>query len=431
MDGLTTDRGAGPRGGAARRRRQSRRGGKISGKMLALLAVCAVVGAGGIGVGTAPGRAEAEISSESAAPMRNVAGLAAPVVKAVELAVTPTDGAQSVNPASVTAVKAVNGSVQEVLLEPAAGGGRIAGTTSPDGSTWTAEEPLEFGTDYKYSFTIVDRAGRTTKTSQTFATVAKANEADAAVYPLNGTTVGAGQPIEIVFSEPVLNKEAMEKAVTVTASSGQAVAWRWYSDKRARIRAADFWAANSQITVDLKLFGVDFGNKMVGNTDVKASFKVGPQRLAVVDDITKTMKVYFDGQLVRTAPVTLGGADWLSPSGFAVIMEQERNSRFNAGSIGLKPGDKGYYAPLTVEYANRLTTSGVYVHQALESAWGAVGRFNVSHGCVGLLPADAAWFFNNMKTGDVVQTLNTGAAAVEPLEGFGDWNIPWTRYAQR
>jgi hypothetical protein len=71
----------------------------------------------------------------------------------------------------------------------------------------------------------------------------------------------------------------------------------------------------------------------------------------------------------------------------------------------------------------------VYVHQALESAWRAVGRSNVSHGCVGLLPADAAWFFNNMKTGDVVQTLNTGAPAVEPLEGFGDWNIPWAQYA--
>ena len=67
-------------------------------------------------------------------------------------------------------------------------------------------------------------------------------------------------------------------------------------------------------------------------------------------------------------------------------MEQERHSKFNAGSIGLKPGDKGYYPPLTVEYANRLTVSGVYVHQALESAWRAVGRSNVSHGCVGLLP---------------------------------------------
>ncbi|MEC5182231.1 L,D-transpeptidase [Arthrobacter sp. CG_A4] len=416
---------------SGRRRRQPARRTRGAGKMLAVLSLCAVVGAGGIGIATAPGRAEAKMSSESSAPMRNVSGLAAPVVKPVELGVTPNDGAQGVNPAALPAVKAVNGVVKDVVLEPASGGDRVRGTTSPDGSTWTAEDPLEFDTKYRYSFTVADQAGRETKKAQTFATVAKANEADAAVYPLNGTTVGAGQPIEIVFSEPVLNKEAMEKAVTVTVSSGQAVAWHWYSDRRVRIRPEAFWAANSQISVDLKLFGVDFGNKMVGNSDSKVSFKVGPQRLAVVDDTTKTMNVYFDGQLVRTAPVTLGDADWLSPTGFAVIMEQERTSKFNAGSIGLKPGDKGYYPPLTVEYANRLTTSGVYVHQALESAWGAVGRSNVSHGCVGLLPADATWFFNNMKTGDVVQTLNTGAPPVEPLEGFGDWNIPWAQYAKR
>ncbi|MFB9820384.1 L,D-transpeptidase [Arthrobacter ramosus] len=103
---------------------------------------------------------------------------------------------------------------------------------------------------------------------------------------------------------------------------------------------------------------------------------------------------------MTTAPVTLGSPDWLSPTGYAVIMERERHSKFNAGSIGLKPGDKGYYAPLVV-------------------------------GCVGLLPADAAWFFNNMRTGDVVQVLNTGAPAVEPLEGFGDWNIAWAGYAKR
>ena len=426
MDKMTSGPGGPPRSGE-RAGRGSRRGGK----MLAVLAVCAVVGAGGIGIATAPAPAEAEMPSESASPMRNVTGLAAPVVKAVELGVTPVDGAKAVNPAALPSVKAVNGTVKDVVLERASGGGRIPGTTSPDGSTWTAGEPLEFDTKYTYSFSVVDQAGRETKTTQAFATVAKANEADAAVYPVNGSTVGAGQPIEIVFSEPVLNKEALEKAVTVTASSGQAVAWRWYSDRRVRIRPEAFWASNSTITLDLKLFGVDFGNKMIGNSNTKVSFSVGPQRLAVVDDVTKTMNVYFDGQLVRTAPVTLGDADWLSPTGFAVIMEQERHSKFNAGSIGLEPGDKGYYPPLTVEYANRLTSSGVYVHQALESAWGAVGRSNVSHGCVGLLPADAAWFFSNMKTGDVVQTLNTGAPAVEPLEGFGDWNIPWAQYAKR
>jgi lipoprotein-anchoring transpeptidase ErfK/SrfK len=402
-----------------------------TGKIIAVVAICAAVAAGGIGVATAPGWANPAPQSEASSPVRNEPGLATPVVKAVELGVTPLDGAKGVNPAVAPSVKAVNGRVQDVVLVPAAGGEAVKGTVSADGSTWTAVDPLLFNTPYNYSYTIVDEAGRETKKAQTFTTVEPANEADAAVYPGSGSTVGAGQPIDIAFSEPVTNKAAVEKAVKITVSSKQPVAWHWYSDQKVRIRPEKFWASNSQVTVDMKLFGVDFGNGMIGNFDAKVQFKVGQQRLAVVDDNTKTMKVYFDGKLVRTAPVTLGGSDWLSPSGYAVIMEQERNSKFNAGSIGLKPGDKGYYPPLTVEYANRLTSSGVYVHQALESAWSYVGVSNVSHGCVGLLPVDAVWFFNNMKSGDVVQVLNTGAAPVEPLEGYGDWNIPWAQYAKR
>lgn len=402
-----------------------------TGKIIAVVAICAAVAAGGIGIATAPGWANPAPQSEASSPVRNEPGLATPVVKAVELGVTPLDGAKGVNPAVAPSVKAVNGRVQDVVLVPAAGGEAVKGTVSPDGSTWTAMDPLAFNTPYNYSYTIVDEAGRETKKVQTFTTVEPANEADAAVYPENGSTVGAGQPIDVVFSEPVTNKAAVEKAVKITVSSKQPVAWHWYSDQKVRIRPERFWASNSQVTMDMKLFGVDFGEGMIGNFNAKVQFKVGQQRLAVVDDNTKTMKVYFDGKLVRTAPVTLGGTDWLSPSGYAVIMEQERHSKFNAGSIGLKPGDKGYYPPLTVEYANRLTSSGVYVHQALESAWSYVGVANISHGCVGLLPVDAAWFFNNMKSGDVVQVLNTGAAPIEPLEGYGDWNIPWAQYAKR
>lgn len=400
-----------------------------TGKILAVVAICGAVAAGGFGMATGPGLSIG--APGSTGPTRDAPGVPNPVAQAVELGVTPMDGAEGVNPATAPAIKAVNGLVKDVVLAPANGGESTKGAVSPDGSTWSTLDLLDFNTKYSFNFTLVDQAGRETRTRQTFTTVDKAHEADASVYPQDGSTVGSGQPIEIVFSEPVLNKEAIEKAVTVSASSGQAVAWRWYSDQRVRIRPEAFWASNSQVTVDLKLFGLDLGNKMIGNFDAKRTFTVGPQRVAVVDDVTKSMNVYIDGQLARTAPVTLGDADWLSPTGYAVVMEQERTSNFNAGSIGLEPGDKGYYAPLTVEYANRLTSSGVYVHQALESAWGAVGRSNVSHGCVGLLPADAVWFFNNMKTGDVVQTLNTGAPAVEPLEGYGDWNIPWAQYAKR
>ncbi|MHC6220007.1 L,D-transpeptidase [Arthrobacter sp. MMS24-S77] len=409
----------------------ARQGKRKTGKILGVIGICAGVAAGGIGAATAPAWLGTVVESESGSPQRTDAGLASAVVKAVELGIMPLDGAREVNPAVGPSVKAVHGTLRDVELVPVKGGTTVKGTISADGSTWSTLQPLEFNTEYRYGFTVVDRAGRETRKTQTFTTVSTPNEADAAVFPRDGSTMGSGQPIEINFSEPVADKAAMEKAVRISVSSGQDVAWRWYSDRKVRIRPEEFWAANMSVSVDMPLFGTDFGNGMIGNSNVKATFRTGPQRIAVVDDTTKTMSVFIDGALVKTAPVTLGSPDWLSPTGFAVIMEQERHSKFNAGSIGLKPGDKGYYAPLVVEHANRLTNSGVYVHQALPSAYGAVGAYNVSHGCVGLLPADAAWFFNNMRTGDVVQVLNTGAPAVEPLEGFGDWNIPWASYAKR
>ncbi|HKS00302.1 MAG TPA: Ig-like domain-containing protein, partial [Arthrobacter sp.] len=269
-----------------------------TGKIIAVVAICAAVAAGGIGVATAPGWANPVPQSEASSPVRNEPGLAAPVVKAVELGVTPLDGAKGVNPAVAPSVKAVNGRVKDVVLVPTAGGEAVKGTVSADGSTWTAVDPLQFNTPYNYSYTIVDEAGRETQKAQTFTTVEPANEADAAVYPENGSTVGAGQPIDIVFSEPVTNKAAVEKAVKISVSSKQPVAWHWYSDQKVRIRPEKFWASNSQVTVDMKLFGVDFGNGMIGNFNAKVQFKVGQQRLAVVDDNTKTMKVYFDGKLV-------------------------------------------------------------------------------------------------------------------------------------
>ncbi|MGG5171991.1 Ig-like domain-containing protein [Pseudarthrobacter sp. J1738] len=425
------------------------RGWKIAGGILA----CALV-AGGVGLVTtgywpsggqtpvagssqstaglqAPsGAGNGSAGAQSSGPSNSHSPSPAPVVKPLELGVTPNDGAQEVNPAIAPAIKVINGTIKSVSLKDSKGS-VIVGKLSADAASWSANDPLEFNERYTYEFVVADSAGNETTKRHSFATVQTANEADAAVFPSNGSVMGSGQPVQITFSEPVINKAAVEKAVKISSTSGQPVAWRWYSDKMARIRPQTFWAAGSKVTIDMQLFGVDFGQGMIGNFNSTVGFSVGQQKVAVVDDITKTMKVYFNSALVKTFPVTLGDPEWLSPTGYAVIMEQERYSKFNAGSIGLKKGDKGYYPPLTVEHANRLTSSGVYVHQALPSAYAYVGNTNVSHGCVGLLPADAAWFFNNMTSGDVVQTLNTGAPAVEPLEGWGDWNIPWAQYASR
>ena len=120
--------------------------------------------------------------------------------------------------------------VKDVVLEPAERRDRVPGTTSADGSSLDRAGPagIRHRSTSTPSRSSTRRAAKTKKT-QSSTPWPRPTRPMPPSTRCNGTTVGAGQPIEIVFSEPVLNKEAMEKAVTVTASSGQAVAWRWYS----------------------------------------------------------------------------------------------------------------------------------------------------------------------------------------------------------
>ena len=385
-----------------------------------------VVG-GGIGAAFATGIFEPSATEQSPAAKAS----ASPSVSAapVSITATPADGAVEVNPATMPTVTATNATIESVSLKPSSGGDPVPGVLSPDETSWTADAPLAFNTTYAMDVILTDQAGRETTRTQSFETVKPANEANAFMYPQNAAVVGVGQPIEINFSEPVINKDAVEQAITISSTSGQTGAFHWITDNKVRYRPEAFWAPNSAITVDMRLFGVDFGNGMIGNFNETRTFNTHNTRLAVVDNTTKTMQVFIDGQLARTFPVTLGEPTWPSPSGYQVVVSQHEKLPFRAESIGLKPGDPDYYEPFDASWASRLTNSGVFVHQALDGALGALGRINVSHGCVGMSAEGAKYFFDTFEPGDVVQVLNTEVGPVSVDDGFGDWNVPWDQYA--
>lgn len=414
--------------------KSNRKGWKIG----AWSAVGLLLITGGIGAATLPTWAEqnakagieAQIGSEAQSPVRTTPGLTSGVVEELKLEAAPDDGATEVNPAVAPVVQAGNGTLESVNLVSAAGGEPVEGELSDGGSLWTASERLAFNTVYNFSYTVADGAGRETSKARTFTTVVPANEANAWTYPLDGMTVGVGQPVQINFSEPVLNKDRIEKAISISTSAGQAGQFHWYNDEMLRYRPKDFWEANSTITIDMQLFGVQFGNGMIGNHDSTVTVNIAGKKVAVVDNQTKKIKAYINGELVRTMPATLGMKEWPSTSGTHVVMGQQRYADFNAGTIGLEPGDEHYYPPLTVEYASRISQSGEFVHAALEGALPYLGKVNVSHGCIGLSEKDAGWFFKNFGTGDVVKITGSSGADLAPLDGYGDWNISWEDWTQ-
>jgi lipoprotein-anchoring transpeptidase ErfK/SrfK len=349
------------------------------------------------------------------------------VIAPVTFDAAPANGAKQVNPAAPVSLKIANGTIERVTLTSTAGE-TVEGSIDAAGTGWTASGPLKFNTDYSYTYVVKDEAGREKSTTQSFSTVSSSHEADAAIYPLDGMKVGVGQPLQVIFSEPVVNREAVEKAISVTSSAGQAGAFHWHSDTMVRYRAENFWAANSTITMDMQLFGVDLGNGQIANFNKKVNVSIGDKKVAVADAAAHTFTLSVNDQVVKTLPVSMGDKRFPSARGYGVLMEKKRYDHFRASSIGLKPDDPAYYGDKDVEYTIRLTLSGAYIHQALESAYPFIGNTNVSHGCIGFAPDGAAWVFDNMGTGDVVQIVNTEGDYAAHDDGFGDWNIPWSEY---
>ncbi len=393
---------------------------RTAGRNIAVLGlVCALAtGCGALGAaGPDPSRSSAGAAgdpAESATP--------------AETAVIPAAGAKEVNPAAPVTLTVTNGSVDRAALTSAAGD-RVPGVLSADRTTWTSAGNLKFDTRYTYTYTVADAAGRTTQDSRTFTTVVAANEADAAIYPLDGMKVGVAQPLQVVFSEPVLNRDIVENALTITSTSGQVGDFHWFSDRMVRYRPETFWAANSTITMDMKMFGVELGNGQIGNFNKTVTVHIGDKKVAVADAAAHTFSVSINDVPAGSWPVTMGDQRFPSARGYLVLMEKRRYDHFVAASIGLKPGDPAYYGEIDVEYAFRLTPSGAYIHQALDSAMPYLGKANLSHGCIGMPVSGAAWVFNNMTTGDVVQVINTDGEFAHFDDGFGDWNIPWAEYA--
>ncbi|NJC21756.1 lipoprotein-anchoring transpeptidase ErfK/SrfK [Arthrobacter pigmenti] len=408
-----------------------RRGWKIGALVIAGLLVVAAVVAGivtaptwaNLGSGSADSRSDASAADASSTPPSG-----APQAEEYTFGVTPTDGATGVNPVTPPEIRAENATVVDVVLEPMDGGEAISGTVSQDGTSWKADERLSFATEYSFEFVLIDSVGGQDRIQQTFTTVLPANEANAWMYPADGSTVGTGQTIEITFSEPVTNKADVENAITITSTSGQEGAFYWLNDNKVRYRPQEFWEPHSTITVDMQLFGVDFGNGMIGNFDNTFSFQTHNTRLAVVDNATKQMQVFIDGKLERTFPVTLGTEEWPSFFGYYTVMEQYEQTKFTAESIGLQPGDPAYYEPTLVNYASRISNGGAFVHEALPAAQSVLGVTNVSHGCVGMSPEGAKYFYEVFGPGDMVQILNTSKGPVQVWDGFGDWNVPWPEW---
>lgn len=362
-------------------------------------------------------------------PSEAATGASEPAVPEVRVDANVSDGAEGVPVDRVVEVTVSQGQLERVVVKGGGEVGRLDGELGDDGSTWQATDRLEPGHRYRLVAVASDQAGTEQRFRRTFRTqdLSLDEQTFPSIAPLDGETVGVGMPVVMQFDVPVTDRAAIERHLSVETQPEQRGSWSWLSDTEVHWRPRTYWKPGTQVTVNADINSVPAGGGVYGQLSRTVSFDVGDALISRIDVTKHRMRVFRNGQLIRTVPVTAGKDGFTTRSGVKVVMEKHRHKTMDARTIGIDPGDPEYYN-LDVEYALRVTYSGEFVHGAPWSQ-GSQGSDNVSHGCVGMSMSDARWLFDLTRRGDVVVVTGTNRT-MEPGNGYTDWNLTYEEFKE-
>jgi lipoprotein-anchoring transpeptidase ErfK/SrfK len=401
-----------------------------AGVLIALVAGCTNSGSSTSAQGPAGGGGGA--SPSSAAPTTP------PPAAPAKLVISPRNGAAAQSVAAPVTVKVTGGTVSAVTVRNG-DGEAVKGAFNADKTAWTSAEPLGYDKSYSVSATAANADGKTVKATSAFSTVEPRTLTLPYLFPGNGggpKTVGVGQPVQVRFDEPITDKAAAEKALTVTTSPHVDGAWHWFSDQVAHWRPKAYWKPGTKVTVKAAVYGVHVGGDVYGQQDVTSSFTIGQSKIFTIDDKAHTGVVRINGKVVKTGvPVSMGRGGstrvdnqtifFTTQSGKHIVAEKYPVKRMTSASYGL-PKDTPLGYDENISLAVRISSDGEFVHSAPWSVW-AQGKQNVSHGCVNVSPANAQYFYSNFSWGDVVDIKNTGVALPFAAEA-DEWGVTWAKW---
>jgi lipoprotein-anchoring transpeptidase ErfK/SrfK len=379
-------------------------------------------------------------SASGSASASSSTAAARPTATAAALTLTPTAGAVGVSPA--TPVRAsVSGGRLEAATLTSADGTAIAGAMSADHTVWTSQAPLAYAASYTLVVRARNDAGRSVAKTGTFSTVTPGTLTmayinTAAGYALRPTQkYGVGQAIKVHFDEPISDKAAAERALSVTTVPAQAGGWNWFSDQDVHWRPKVYFQPHTSVTVRAGIYGVQVGPHLFGQANASASFRIGETQISRVNDADKIIRVYRNGRVVRRMPTSMGkggsipGKDgqpislWTN-SGPHIVIAAEKNITMTSGSFGVPDNSPQSYR-VGVPYGVRISQGGEFIHWA-DWSLAAQGHTDTSHGCLNVSPADSVWFYGFSQPGDIVDVEGTP----QRLHAWdsGDWTVDWATW---
>jgi len=340
------------------------------------------------------------------------------------LTVTPADGTTKAGFTSPVEVSVTNGTLATVEVT-GNDGSTLAGTFNDARTKWTSSKNPYSATKY----TVAAKPQGADEETVSFTTKSPGETFVGYFTPEANSTSGVGMPVSISFTHAVKDRAAVEKAITVTAEPAVEVVGHWFGDTRLDFRPETYWVAGTKITLGLRLKDVEGQDGVYGVQSKDVVFHIGREQISTVDLATRTMTVKRDGETDASFAVTGGDADHTTWSGIMVISERFKQTRMESSTVGL--GDE-YDIP-DVPHAQRLTTSGTFIHGNYWASTSVFGNSNTSHGCIGLhdtkggndssVPGYA--FYKSSMLGDVVVVKNSGEETVAASNGLNGWNLSW------
>ena len=211
-------------------------------------------------------------------------------------------------------------------------------------------------------------------------------------------------PVVVTFSAPVADRRAVERAIDIKSAPAMTGKFEWLDNDVVQWAPDRFWPAHS--TVALSVAGLS------------TNFETGPEVVGVASISDHTFTVSVDGVEAGPPsalpaphhrphwgeagvfPASMGRPEYPTPVGTYTVLAKERSVIMDSSSVGI-PVDAPDGYLLTVDYAVRITSRGLFVHSA-PWAVNSLGYDNVSHGCISLSPEDAEWYYNTVNVGDPV-----------------------------
>ncbi|BBG01786.1 lipoprotein-anchoring transpeptidase ErfK/SrfK [Pseudonocardia autotrophica] len=307
--------------------------------------------------------------------------------------------------------------------------GPVTGVLAPDGRSWTATDPLEFGSTYRWSGTwVLDDGTRRPLAEDAFSTVDPDTEIEGRLNIRDGAEVGIGAPVALSFPADLSDeaKQAVSKTLSVETSTPVEGAWKWMPDdadgSRVHYRPKEYWPAGTQVRVRAALRGLDLGDAGWATADVDRSFTIGTSRIVKADTRSHQIAVVENGREVARYDASYGlesDPNRVTRSGVHVVMAKSEKVLMTNEAYG--------YVDQPQYWAVRISNNGEFIHANPASTY-AQGNRNVSHGCINLSTADAKEFFAMVAFGDPVEVTGS-SEPLTPRDGlYYDWTVPWEEW---